>query len=158
MKRYIHSATQKDLSKMFSPDELRLLLQVYSEAQLRNWLAEGSTPREIIYDYLMEGNATCPEMWERLSNGSRDMKMDIARLTDDSTPVQSPAYRKYVEENLRAVYPTESGKFTQAVKLHRDWFSHFFLLFNNKKLTLCNLGTILVTNTNLLELYLFFKI
>jgi len=39
----------------------------------------------------------------------------IARLTDDPTPVQSPAFRKQAEDALRDVYPAESGMFTQAL-------------------------------------------
>ena len=39
----------------------------------------------------------------------------IARLTDDCTPVDTPAWKKAVEENLRSVYPKEASSFTQAL-------------------------------------------
>lgn len=38
-----------------------------------------------------------------------------ARLTNDNTPVQTPAFRKQVEDALRCVYPDQSGMFTQAL-------------------------------------------
>ena len=39
----------------------------------------------------------------------------IARLTDDDTPADTPQYRRQVETQLSAVYPTEAGDFTQAL-------------------------------------------
>ena len=39
----------------------------------------------------------------------------VARLTDDDTPVDTPQYRKQVEQQLSAVYPAEAGDFTQAL-------------------------------------------
>ena len=39
----------------------------------------------------------------------------VSRLTDDSTPVDTPAFRNWVEERLRAVYPPQAGDFTQAL-------------------------------------------
>lgn len=38
-----------------------------------------------------------------------------ARLTDDSTPVDLPAYKKSVREDLAEVYPECAGDFTQAL-------------------------------------------
>ena len=39
----------------------------------------------------------------------------ISRLTDDATPVDSPAYQKGVRHSLAAVYPEQAGAFTQAL-------------------------------------------
>ena len=39
----------------------------------------------------------------------------IARLTDDDTPVDLPAYKTAVRENLRRIYPAQAGEFTQAL-------------------------------------------
>jgi len=38
-----------------------------------------------------------------------------ARLTDDHTPIDSPAVKKAVKEKLRLVYPDVAGDFTQAL-------------------------------------------
>lgn len=39
----------------------------------------------------------------------------IARLTNDETPVDTPAYKAAVEKSLKEVYPTNAGDFTQAL-------------------------------------------
>ena len=39
----------------------------------------------------------------------------ISRLTDDATPIDKPAYRKAITENLAAVYPSRAGDFTQTL-------------------------------------------
>ena len=39
----------------------------------------------------------------------------ITRLTDDNTPVDNSAFRKFVQARLRAVYPSQAGDFTQAL-------------------------------------------
>ena len=39
----------------------------------------------------------------------------ISRLTDDNTPIDKPAYRKEITENLAAIYPDRAGDFTQAL-------------------------------------------
>ena len=39
----------------------------------------------------------------------------ISRLTDDTTPIDKPSYRKQITENLAAVYPDRAGDFTQAL-------------------------------------------
>ncbi len=39
----------------------------------------------------------------------------ISRLTEDPTPIDSPAYRRQVRDALEAVYPKEAGAFTQAL-------------------------------------------
>ena len=39
----------------------------------------------------------------------------ISRLTDDDTPIDRPAYRKEITENLAAIYPDRAGDFTQAL-------------------------------------------
>ena len=39
----------------------------------------------------------------------------VSRLTDDSTPIDAPAYRKQVQLQLEAIYPQEAGVFTQAL-------------------------------------------
>ena len=39
----------------------------------------------------------------------------IARITDDSTPIDLPAYKKAVRERLEAIYPQRAGDFTQAL-------------------------------------------
>ena len=38
-----------------------------------------------------------------------------ARLTDDHTPIDSPALKKSVQEKLREIYPDAAGDFTQAL-------------------------------------------
>ena len=39
----------------------------------------------------------------------------IARICNDDTPIDSPAYKKSVEQRLAAVYPARAGDFTQAL-------------------------------------------
>ena len=39
----------------------------------------------------------------------------IARITDDTTPIDLPAYKKQVQQELAAIYPKEAGDFTQAL-------------------------------------------
>ena len=39
----------------------------------------------------------------------------VSRLTDDPTPIDRPAFRKQITENLAAVYPERAGDFTQAL-------------------------------------------
>ena len=39
----------------------------------------------------------------------------VSRLTDDNTPIDRPAFRKQITENLAAVYPDRAGDFTQAL-------------------------------------------
>lgn len=39
----------------------------------------------------------------------------IARLTNDFTPVDEPAYKKQVQDALQTVYPRQAGAFTQAL-------------------------------------------
>ena len=39
----------------------------------------------------------------------------VSRLTDDNTPINRPAFRKQITENLAAVYPDRAGDFTQAL-------------------------------------------
>ena len=39
----------------------------------------------------------------------------FARLTNDHTPIDSPALKKSVQERLRAIYPDAAGDFTQAL-------------------------------------------
>ena len=39
----------------------------------------------------------------------------FARLTDDATPIDKPAYKKQVQSALRAVYPSQAGAFTQSL-------------------------------------------
>ena len=39
----------------------------------------------------------------------------VSRLTDDATPIDSPAFKKLVQEDLQAVYPAQAGAFTQAL-------------------------------------------
>ena len=39
----------------------------------------------------------------------------VSRLTDDETPIDSPAYQKQVRESLCRVYPKAAGSFTQAL-------------------------------------------
>ena len=39
----------------------------------------------------------------------------IARITDDDTPIDLPAYKKSVREQLEAIYPYRAGDFTQAL-------------------------------------------
>ena len=39
----------------------------------------------------------------------------IARITDDDTPIDLPAYKKAVREWLEAIYPERAGDFTQAL-------------------------------------------
>ena len=39
----------------------------------------------------------------------------ITRLTEDATPIDLPAFKKAVQAELAAVYPSEAGMFTQAL-------------------------------------------
>ena len=39
----------------------------------------------------------------------------VSRLTNDSTAIDLPAYKKQVQTSLAAVYPTDAGAFTQAL-------------------------------------------
>ena len=39
----------------------------------------------------------------------------IARITDDATAIDLPAYKKQVQQALQAVYPADAGDFTQAL-------------------------------------------
>ena len=39
----------------------------------------------------------------------------ISRLTDDATPIDSPAYKNLVRTRLEEIYPPEAGEFTQAL-------------------------------------------
>ena len=39
----------------------------------------------------------------------------IARITDDATPIDLPAYKKQVQKGLAAIYPKQTGDFTQAL-------------------------------------------
>ena len=39
----------------------------------------------------------------------------ISRLTDDSTPIDLPAYKKSVQQSLTGIYPERAGDFTQAL-------------------------------------------
>ena len=39
----------------------------------------------------------------------------VSRLTNDDTPIDKPAYRKAITENLATVYPEQAGDFTQAL-------------------------------------------
>ena len=39
----------------------------------------------------------------------------VSRLTDDNTPIDRPAFRKQITENLAAAYPNRAGDFTQAL-------------------------------------------
>ncbi len=39
----------------------------------------------------------------------------IARLTEDATPIDSPAFKNQVRENLSKIYPPQAGAFTQAL-------------------------------------------
>lgn len=39
----------------------------------------------------------------------------ISRITDDSTPIDQPTYKKSVQQNLAAIYPKQAGDFTQAL-------------------------------------------
>lgn len=39
----------------------------------------------------------------------------VSRLTDDATPIDQPAYKKQVQAALAAIYPGETGAFTQAL-------------------------------------------
>ena len=39
----------------------------------------------------------------------------ITRLTEDATPIDSPALKRTIREALEAVYPKEAGEFTQAL-------------------------------------------
>ena len=39
----------------------------------------------------------------------------VARLTDDSTPIDLPAYKKQVQISLAEIYPEQAGAFTQAL-------------------------------------------
>ena len=39
----------------------------------------------------------------------------ISRIADDHTPIDLPAYKKYVRQELEKVYPEDAGDFTQAL-------------------------------------------
>lgn len=39
----------------------------------------------------------------------------VTRLTNDSTPIDETAYKKQVQDALRAIYPRQAGEFTQAL-------------------------------------------
>ena len=39
----------------------------------------------------------------------------ISRLTNDTTPIDQPAYKKMVTEHLTRIYPAQAGDFTQAL-------------------------------------------
>ena len=39
----------------------------------------------------------------------------VARLTNDSTPIDDPAYKKQVQCMLQKIYPSQAGEFTQAL-------------------------------------------
>ena len=39
----------------------------------------------------------------------------VSRLTEDATPIDLPAYKKSVEQQLAAIYPKDAGDFTQAL-------------------------------------------
>ncbi len=39
----------------------------------------------------------------------------VSRLTNDETPIDSPAFKKRVQANLAAIYPPRAGDFTQAL-------------------------------------------
>ncbi len=39
----------------------------------------------------------------------------VTRLTEDATPIDLPAYKKQIEQQLQAVYPSDAGGFTQAL-------------------------------------------
>lgn len=39
----------------------------------------------------------------------------VARLTDDDTPIDEPAYKKQVNQMLAEIYPSDTGAFTQAL-------------------------------------------
>ncbi len=39
----------------------------------------------------------------------------VSRLTADATPIDSPAYKKQVQQALGKVYPAQAGEFTQAL-------------------------------------------
>ena len=39
----------------------------------------------------------------------------ISRITNDPTPIDSPAYKKQVNEALKEIYPAQAGDFTQAL-------------------------------------------
>ena len=39
----------------------------------------------------------------------------VARLTEDDTPIDTPALRKKVQRSLEQVYPAQAGEFTQAL-------------------------------------------
>lgn len=39
----------------------------------------------------------------------------IARINDDATPIDLPAYKKQVQQELAAIYPKQTGDFTQAL-------------------------------------------
>ncbi len=39
----------------------------------------------------------------------------ISRLTDDNSPIDAPAFKKTVQNNLSAIYPKQAGDFTQAL-------------------------------------------
>ena len=39
----------------------------------------------------------------------------ITRITDDDTPIDLPAYKNFVQQNLAEIYPDRAGDFTQAL-------------------------------------------
>ena len=39
----------------------------------------------------------------------------ISRITDDATPIDQPAYKNLVQQNLSEIYPDRAGDFTQAL-------------------------------------------
>ena len=39
----------------------------------------------------------------------------FSRLTDDTTPIDQPAYKKSVQQKLQGIYPPNAGDFTQAL-------------------------------------------
>jgi A/G-specific adenine glycosylase len=39
----------------------------------------------------------------------------ISRITDDTTPIDSPTYKNTVQQNLAGIYPDRAGDFTQAL-------------------------------------------
>ena len=39
----------------------------------------------------------------------------VSRITDDATPIDLPAYKKTIREQLAAIYPQRAGDFTQAL-------------------------------------------
>ena len=39
----------------------------------------------------------------------------VSRLLSDDTPIDQPAFKKRIQQNLEAIYPAEAGDFTQAL-------------------------------------------